>query len=248
MANNVTYFENDEVVVAFTNRLGGTSKAPYDSLNLGIHVEDDFGDVIRNRELLYNELSKRYEIPKNSSWGFLNQTHENRIVNFDAVFNVDNENPPTADASITSKKQFPLVVMTADCGPLAIYTKSVVAVVHASWRSVRSGIIESIVDEFKYLVPNEKIKSILGPCIHSDNYEFDPQLLDELKVTLGDDVATTTIDSKPAFDLVAAIENKLEDLNVSNEIFDIDTFSNKNYFSYRRDGVTGRQGVIAWLK
>lgn len=232
----------------FSNRLGGSSTKPYDSLNLGLHVGDDDGDVLRNRELLYRALEKRGKIPPHPKWSFLNQTHQDNLVVVSQDTLIDNSQPPTADASITRMKNQPLVVMTADCGPLVIAGQSIVAVVHASWKTVAAGLIASVVEEMTSSVPNERFAAMLGPCIHPDNYEFEPGLLNDLGSRLGSHVESQTKKGKPAFDLPKAIEHECTTRGIAFESVKIDTYTSSNHYSYRRDGVTGRQGVIAWLK
>jgi len=243
--NSVT---RGNVEIVFTNRHGGCSSSPYNSSNLGSHVGDNPADVIRNRELLYKQISETKTISPPGDWVFLNQTHKNHIVSVGRNFQIDNENPPEADASITQLKNQPLVCMTADCGPLVIYSENVLGVVHASWRTVVDEIIESTVEEMKFLDQESTFNAVLGPCIHPENYEFDEKLLEELSSKLGSHIKAKTNSGKPAFNLVSSIEHKLSELGVILENAGIDTFASKDYFSYRRDGQTGRQAVIAWLK
>lgn len=213
-----------------------------------MHVGDDPGNVIRNRELLQNQISKKVEVPTNSKWLFLNQTHENNIVALSKSYVIDNNNPPQADASVTNLKDQPLVCMTADCGPLVLYTNDAVAVVHASWRTIASEIIESTMEELLYISKSAQIKGMLGPCIHPQNYEFDEFLLDEIATKLGQHIKGETMDSKPAFDLPGSVRHILKTNNVEFEDLNIDTYTSANHYSFRRDGSTGRQAVIAWLK
>ena len=236
------------VEIVFSNRHGGCSATPFNSMNLGSHVGDDPGDVIRNRDLLYKQIAETQNICPPGGWVFLDQTHKNNIVNVTDSFLIDNQNLPEADASVTQLKNQPLVCMTADCGPLVVYSDNSIGVVHASWRTVNDRIIESVIEELKYLDPKSEIRAILGPCIHSENYEFDEELLEELSLRQGKHVKAKTKDGLPAFDLVSSIRFKLESEGVSLENVDEDTYSSADYFSYRRDGLTGRQAVIAWLK
>lgn len=248
MPKSFNTISRDYFEIVFTNRHGGCSSKPYDSLNLGTHVGDDLGDVFRNRELLQKEVSKSFEVSNHDRWLFLNQTHENNlvVVNDDSVIN--NETPPTADASVTRLRRQPLVVMTADCGPLVIAGKEIISVIHASWKSLASGIVASVIEEMQYSAPQENLVAYLGPCIHPQSYEFDQKLLADLADRLGPHIISETLEGKPAFNLPAGIKHECEANDVKFESSGIDTFSNRDYFSYRRDGQTGRQGVIAWLK
>ena len=247
MSNNIKFCEIGAAQVAFTNRHGGCSAQPYDSLNIANHVGDDTGNVLRNRELLHKTIEQREPVAPHSSWLFLNQTHENNIVIADGSTAIDNFNPPIADASITQIAGQSLVVMTADCGPLVIAGQSIVGVVHASWRSVAAGIIDSVIEEMSYQAPGEQLHALLGPCIYPLNYEFDSDQLNELANHLGDHVVSQTKQGQPAFDLPAAIKHECVTRNVTYSELGIDTFSSPDHFSYRRDGVTGRQAAVAWL-
>ncbi len=231
----------------FTNRHGGSSAHPYDSLNIALHVGDDRGDVLRNRELVHQSLEQYGMRVPHSSWSFLNQTHHDNLVVIDSQTLIDNNEPPTADASLTQELGQPLVVMTADCGPVVIAGQSIVSVIHASWKTVVAGIMESVIEELKSRAPTEKFYALLGPCIHPANYEFDEGLLTSVSARLGNHVVAKTHDGKPAFDLVSAISHECTTRGVSFDDVNIDTYSSPDHFSYRRDGVTGRQGVIAWL-
>ena len=88
---------------------------------------------------------------------------------------------------------------------------------------------------------------MLGPCIHKENYEYSQDYLDDLAEQLGEHVRATTNEGKPSFNLPIAIKFECEKLDIEFRDLDIDTYSNVDYFSYRRDGITGRQCVIAWL-
>jgi YfiH family protein len=232
--------------IYFSDRNDGYSSAPYNSLNIARHVGDDFTTVLRNREKVGELISEQTTVAHPREWIFLNQTHEPNIFNADSgLYNP--VYPPTADASYTQQKNRPLVVMTADCGPLVIAGESILAVVHASWRTVAAGLIEKTIETLKQNAPDEKLDAFLGPCIYPRNYEFEKELLDELSNKLGSHVISKTKDGKPAFDLPSAIMHACKDNDVDIDEMGIDTFGSPNHFSHRRDGVTGRQGVIAWL-
>ncbi len=247
MKGNVKFCDIGSAHVVFTSRHGGCSAQPYDSLNIANHVGDDAGNVLRNRELLHKTIEQQEPIAPHSSWLFLDQTHENNIVFVDGSTAIDNFYPPTADASITQIPGQPLVVMTADCGPLVIAGQSIVGVVHASWRTVAEGIIDSVIEEMNYRAPGEHFHALLGPCIYPLNYEFESSQLNELADHLGEHVISQTNQGQPAFNLPAAIEHECTIRNVTFNELGIDTFSSPDHFSYRRDGVTGRLAVVAWL-
>ncbi len=230
----------------FSDRNNGVSNAPYDSLNIGSHVGDDTVSVLKNREILQSLISEQLSVADHRNWIFLNQTHEPN------VFSVDEGNynplePPKADASFTTQKDLPLVVMTADCGPLVVSGESVLAVIHASWKTVSSGLISKTIGLMRKACGDEKLYSFLGPCIYPHSYEFDQDLLNDLSKKMGDHIVGKTKSGAPAFNLPAAIKYECESIDVDFDEIGINTFGSPNHFSYRRDNVTGRQGVVAWL-
>ncbi len=230
--------------VVFTSRLGGVSESPYDYLNVGVHVGDDFENVRQNRELIHQEF-KEFDLPKMEEWIFLNQTHCDKIFDVDSQ-SYDQLNPPEADASITTEINKVLISMIADCGPLILSCGDILATVHASVKTISLGLIEKTVKEIRTMDSSDSIHGILGPCIHPENYEYSKDDLARYVQNLGKHVESKTHEGKPAFNLPAAIKFECEKFGVNFRDINIDTFSNENYFSYRRDGVTGRQCVLAW--
>ena len=231
--------------VVFTSRVGGFSKSPYDSLNVAKHVGDEIDLVERNRKTIFSSLEK-FDLPQPEEWIFLNQTHCDQIFQVDEQ-TYDQLNPPTADGSITTLSEIPLVVMVADCGPLIISCGNITATVHASVKTVSLDIIGKTINLIRNLDQHSEIYALLGPCIHSGNYEYAQDDLDNYSKLLGSHVVSKTNDSKPAFNLPEAIKYECEKFKVNFRDINIDTFSNNNYFSYRRDAKTGRQCVISWM-
>ena len=231
--------------VVFTSRNGGVSQSPYDSLNVGTHVGDDIDSVLKNREIISQSIAQ-YDLANVHEWIFLNQTHCDEI--FEADTNTYNcDLPPTADAAITQKQNLPLIAMIADCGPLVLSCGQQVAVVHASAKTVSLGLIEKTIVKLKLSDSKSPIHALLGPCIHPENYEYSQDLLNEMSLALGAHVVNETNAGKPAFNLPLAIEFICKKAKIEFRDLNIDTYSNKNYFSYRRDGITGRQCAIAWI-
>lgn len=231
--------------VLFSSRHGGVSQAPYDSLNIAKHVGDDAVTVEKNRQILHDSIAAEKKIADVHQWVFMNQIHENIIFDAD-VQDYDYENPPTADALITTKKNVPLVVMTADCGPLVISGENIVCVIHASWKTVRAGIIESCIEKIREKT-NEEISALLGPCIYPHNFEFGAELLEELVAEMGESARGKTREGNPAFNLPGIIGSKCTDAGIEFNEVGFDTVGSPKLFSFRQDNVTGRQGTIAWL-
>jgi YfiH family protein len=221
-----------------TTRAGGISSPPYDSLNLGAHVGDAPMAVERNRILL-NSL-----LPSEPVW--LNQTHGTVVVNADSAGCF-----PQSDACIARQQSAVCVVMTADCLPILLCDTqgSVVGVAHAGWKGLVAGVLESTVQAME--VAPENIMVWLGPAISQDAFE------------VGDEVRVAFVAIQPqaaaAFvpgrngkwfaDLYALARLRLNALGI-NRIYGGGSCTYRDrdqYFSYRRDGVTGRMGTFIWL-
>ena len=221
-----------------TTRNGGTSAAPYASFNLGDHVGDVPLAVERNRMLLQPLL------PSEPVW--LKQVHGTVVA--------DAGNAacwPQADACITSHPGAVCVVMTADCLPVLLCDDqgSVVGAAHAGWRGLCDGVIEQTVRAMN--VPPQNLMAWLGPAIGPQAFE------------VGEEVRTAFVAQQPeaAAAFVPGDKNKwfadiyqlaglrLGALGIT-RIYGggLCTYADqKRFFSYRRDGTTGRMGTFIWI-
>jgi YfiH family protein len=227
---------------AFTDRSGGLSDAPYDSLNLGVFTDDDPAAVARNYAALQSELGLA---TPSEEWVRLHQVHGTRVIVAD-----DPTVPPIldADAAVTAVLGRPLVVVAADCAPIALASGASVAVVHAGWRGIRDGAIEATIDALRRRHPGEVVYAVLGPCVHVEYYEFGADDLEAVAVRLGPAVRGHTVAGTPALDLPAAVRAAMSARpGVEFDDVDVCTFASPDHFSYRRDGETGRHAVVAWL-
>lgn len=217
--------------ILFTSRSGGYSAPPYLSFNLGQHVGDDPQVVAKNRHNLLAEFSA-------DSIFYMDQVHGIDI------FEVTSETKttPIADAIFTREKNVALAVQVADCIPLLLSSSSMVAAVHVGRKGLAGGIIEKIIELF-HDVKAEEIKADIGPAICGDCYEVDPETYESV-ISRVPETATTS--RRFHLDLIKGAENILSRNEIAVRDWGICTKENPNYFSYRRDGVTGRQvGVIA---
>jgi YfiH family protein len=232
-----------------TTRTGGISHAPYESLNLGAHVNDDEIAVARNRQLLSHYL------PSEPVW--VNQVHGIEVI--DAAQSTYLQN---ADASFTTKLNVVCVTMTADCLPVLLCDKAgtVVAAVHAGWRGLCDGAIESAVN--KLPVEESEILVWLGPAIGPNAFE------------VGDDVRHQFIQhdtrAEQAFkkrgdkwlcNMYLIAQQRLNRMGVTKiyggsnlGVYDENrsegfcTYTDEaRFFSFRRDNVTGRMASLIWL-
>jgi len=233
----------DFVKAGTTLRKGGMSLSPFDSFNLATHVGDELTAVKKNRAILQQNLN----VPNAPLW--LEQTHSTR-----AILLPSEEAIAKADAAYTTEKNSVCAVLTADCLPLLITDRqgSCVAAVHAGWRGLYDGIIEATIK--KLPVAPESLLVWLGPAIGADVYEVGKEVYDAF--TLSEDVdeikRTFTSVSKEhwLFDLYHMAKLRLNKIGVK-QIYGGDrcTLSEEEqFFSFRRDGVTGRMASLIWIE
>lgn len=180
-----------------------------------------------------------------SAWAWLEQVHGTTVASGDDAARV--ETPPRADAAVTSSPGLVLVVLTADCAPLALASDDAVAVVHAGWPGLLAGVVEATVAALRER-GSGPVQAALGPCVHPADYEFGRADLDRLVARLGSSVEARTRHGAPALDVSAAVRAALaragvDDLDDAGEC----TFASSDHFSHRRDGRTGRQALVATL-
>ena len=214
----------------FTNRLGGVSKAPFDSANLGLHVGDDTHDVAVNRVTLETQIGQPIV--------FMNQVHGDTVVLVE-----DNQVRPTCDALITTHRRLAVAVLVADCIPLLLKSDVAVAAVHVGRKGLMNGIARKTIDAMRDLGA-EVIHSYIGPNICGSCYEVGADIFNEVvsKYPSSDSSSRT---GKATLDLVSGLKTDLKDtvlLDLSSCVLE-----DKNSFSYRRDGITGRQAGVIWL-
>jgi polyphenol oxidase len=215
----------------FTNRTGGSSSGAFASLNLGTHVNDELATVLSNRALLANEVGPVQ---------YMSQVHGNRVAVIEAVTDED----PTADALVTGIPGISVAVLVADCIPLLMYSKHSVAAVHVGRKGLVNGVALATLEIMREMGANE-ITAIIGPAICGACYEVSQELHDEV-ATLHPMARSRTLQGTPALNLPAALIAVLGAHGV--KVIDESrcTVENADLYSYRRDGVTGRQvGVIS---
>jgi YfiH family protein len=210
--------------------------------NVGDHVGDDPEVVARNRA----GLAAFAGLPAPSQWVWLRQVHGADVVDTDRP--TAPAAPPEADAAVTATRGLPLAVVTADCAPIVLASDDAVGVVHAGHRGLAAGVIEAAVARVRGHGVAE-VRAFLGPCIRPASYEFGSADLAELVLQFGPGVEKCTAWGTRAFDLPAGVRIALARSDVE-ELDDcgVDTFGSPAYFSYRRDGTTGRQVTVAVLR
>ena len=216
--------------ILFSARHGGVSQGEFGSLNFGDHGGDTALAVENNRKILKKLLSQISPI-------FMNQVHGNEVIEVDSNSN----SPVTADALITRQAGLPLAVLCADCLPILIKGSKIVGAIHAGRRGILNGIIAETISRMRAL-GGDNLVATIGPAICSRCYEVDlPMYLDAISHNA--ELATNT--ETHCLDLKRAARSQLSVQGVEVSDIEICTAHDSNFFSYRRDGITGRNvGVI----
>ncbi len=219
-----------------TTRMGGVSSAPWDSFNLGSNCGDQAQDVSTNRETL------RAVLPAAPIW--LEQVHGSDVIRAEESSNI-----PVADASWSDQAGVVCTILTADCLPVLLCTSSGshIAVVHCGWRSLAEGILENTIAALQ--VNTSSLLAWFGPAISAANYE------------VGSEVYQAFVDIHPqnqqAFKVTTAgcwqadllLLARLSLQRQGLKLFyggQYCTYTDRRFYSYRRDGVTGRMVSVIY--
>ncbi len=221
-----------------TTRAGGVSAPPYDGFNLATHVGDDPAAVIENRRRL------RSALPAEPLW--LTQVHGTRVVSAEAA-----ESGSEADACVARAPGRVCAVQSADCLPVlfADLAGTVVAAAHAGWRGLAAGVLERTAAAMA-VAPKDLI-AWLGPAIGPAAFEVGAEVRE---IFCGRDPAAAGAFAanergRWQCDLAALARLRLAQAGVT-RVFGGGwcTYSDPlRFYSYRRDGVTGRMASLIWL-
>ena len=228
--------------MVFTSRAGGVSAAPYDSFNLGIHVGDDTADVAANRARLAEVLGLPEE-----RFVWMEQLHTNTVTLIDGPSATPVE---ATDALVTREKNLALCVLVADCTPVLLsdHTAGVIGAAHAGRMGARNGIVRNTVEAMVGLgAEPSRIQVLLGPAAAGESYEVpEGMALDVEKHLPGS--RTRTKKGTPGIDVRVGLVRQLLSLGVTHIDADPrDTITDTDFFSHRREGVTGRQAGVIWM-
>ncbi len=225
------------VRAAMTTRSGGVSKGPYASLNLANHVGDDVVAVAENRRRLRDALS----LPTEPRW--LDQVHGHDVALLPQL-------PASADAAVAFEPGRVAAVLVADCLPVFLASRAGdrVGLAHAGWRGLAAGVVEATVAALA-TDPSELI-AWLGPAIGPAAFEVGGEVREAFTATQPESAA----DFRPAggrffADLPALARRRLAACGVT-EVYGggLCTVADPaRFFSYRRDGRTGRMAALIWL-
>ncbi|OEF22560.1 peptidoglycan editing factor PgeF [Vibrio rumoiensis] len=237
-------------VKAFSStRWEGVSQGVYQGLNLGMHVGDDEVLVQTNRNLVVAGAA----MPTSPVW--LNQTHSNSVIELNKL----THQALDGDGAITTHKKIVCTVMTADCLPVLLTNTdgTQVAAVHAGWRGLADGILENAVQQF---TKPSQVMAWIGPAIGSNAFEvgsdvfevfthFDSHARDAF-IRHHPKRAAKDSPKKWLANMSLLATQRLNLAGVE-QVFDSQrcTFSEPDdFYSYRRDGVTGRQATFIWME
>jgi polyphenol oxidase len=225
-----------------TTRHGGVSTGVYASFNLATHCGDQPRCVAENRA----RLSAWHRVP---SVCWLNQVHGTDVVEAAAA----EHGPPTADASWSRDTRYACAVLTADCLPVLICDRAgtVVAAAHCGWRGLAGGVLGQLVRRLPARAGD--LLAWFGPAIGPERYQIGADVREALLVRLERSVVETALQpsdvpDKWQADLYAIARCQLNSLGVE-DIYGggFCTHSDARFYSYRRDGVTGRMASLVWL-
>ena len=249
-----------EIQHFITTRNNGVSHPPFDSLNLGLHVGDDYEKVIQNRSFLAENLSielQNFCIPQ--------QIHSNKVAVVTALdagkgsMHYDTA-IPEVDGLITAEKNICVMVFAADCALLLFYdvVQKVIAATHAGWRGAVGQIAQNTIlaMQEKFASKSENILIGISPCIALEDYEVGEEVENsvfEAYGTIDKYLQINPLTHKKHFDLRYTLLQQLLKVGVlakNIEINPISTFSHSHtFFSSRKDnGKTGRFGAGIMLK
>ena len=186
-----------------------------------------------------NQAGLRALLPAEPAW--LRQVHGTRVVRLDQ--GVSN---PEADAAVTGTKNQVCAIRVADCMPVLLVDQraTVVGAAHAGWRGLSAGVIENTVQAMG--IPGERLLAWLGPAIGPKVYEVGDEVRDAFKEK---NAFSPTRPGHWLLDLYAVARQRLRACGVE-RIFGADycTYSEpERYYSYRRDGTSGRMAALLWL-
>jgi YfiH family protein len=220
-----------------TTRSGGVSVAPYDSFNLGDHVDDDPRAVAANRLRLTSELHIE------AAW--LKQVHGVAVAEADPTQVVE------ADASWTATPGIACTIMTADCLPALFCNRAGtrVAAAHAGWRGLASGVLEAAAESLQ-VAPNE-ILVWLGPAIGQPSFEVGAEVR-EAFISSHPQTDEAFIPSKNPgrfmADIYALARLRLAAFGIT-AVYGggFDTVTDPRFYSYRQSARNGRFASLIWI-
>jgi polyphenol oxidase len=233
--------ERRGVLAAFTERTGGASPPPFDSLNLGLRTGDHSGRVMANRRRLVAALGI-------GPFAIGEQVHGARLARVGrrragAGFLRAAEAVAAADALAVTRSRRPVAVLAADCVPLVLASDGLVVAVHAGWRGLAAGIVDRAVSAFQGRMSSAAVGPAIGPC----HYEVGEDVAAAVEAGSSEGALVERRGGRLFLDLRGTVarvlrEAGLRSVDVSEECTACQA---GRFFSHRRDGETGRQAAVA---
>jgi len=235
--------ERRGVLAAFTERTGGASPPPFDSLNLGLRTGDHPGRVMANRRRLVAALGI-------GPFALGEQVHGARLVRVgprraEAGFQRAGEAVPGADALAATRSRRPVAVLVADCVPLVLASDGLVVAVHAGWRGLAAGIVDRALAAFQGRRSSAAVGPAIGPC----HYEVGDDVAAAVQAGSSGSALVERRGGRLFLDLRGTVARSLREAGLrSVEVSEECTACQAGrFFSHRRDGETGRQAAVAML-
>jgi YfiH family protein len=222
-----------------TDRRGGVSRPPWNSLNLADHVGDDPAAVAENRRRTATSLAV-------SQVSVIDADHGSTVHRVQAAGRA-----PKGDALVTTRPGLGLLALSADCvaGAIAAPDLPAAGVLHCGWRGLAAGVVPATVAAMVRLGADPaRLLVRLGPAICPDCYEVSSEVRDRVAAVVPRS-RSATASGAPAIDLVGGAVTQLHDAGVRTVGVDGRcTAEDPALYSHRRDGLTGRQAILAVLE
>ncbi|NPA56962.1 MAG: peptidoglycan editing factor PgeF [Epsilonproteobacteria bacterium] len=203
------------------------SAPPYHQLNIAFHTGDDPEIVARNRQRLF-------ELAGIDRALFMDQIHSTKIEY------VDHFCHPQCDGVITDRPDLPLAVMSADCYGVLLFDRKrgIIGALHAGRAGALGGIVQKALELMVSDFGAEEIEGVISPGIGSCCYQVGEEILQR--------VDSRYVERERFLNIKRAIVDQLNLFGVDFVDYGICTSCDPNYYSYRRDGLTGRFASIIW--
>jgi YfiH family protein len=218
-----------------TDRSGGVSPAPYDSLNLGDHVDDDPANVQENRRRVAESIGVDA-----SRLVIVQQVHGRDVVIANQATAAS-----TGDVIVDFGDEFAVAVLVADCVPILLVDEDspTLAVVHAGWRGLEANVLESALENFEH---HDAVHAFLGPCISASAYQVGPEVAERFASVAS--AVTPDTGDRSRLDLRAVALAQLLALKVTDRHITIaqqSTDGGATFFSDRAARPCGRFALVA---
>ena len=228
---------------AVTGRLGGKSGGAFSSANLADHVGDHPQDVESNRASLAELVGL-----ERANLAIMAPVHGGEVARVRMAGTVD-----SVDSLITEELGIGLVAMGADCATVGICGfrengQQIIAAIHCGWKGLCADVLGHTVQAL-FDIGASSFQAVLGPAICGNCYQVSQERLQEVRDLCRADIANAALSKTGGIDVRAGLQVQLSEYGISSELIGGCTAEfSRELFSYRRDGRTGRQGLILALK